>query len=77
MCDRLRFAEGLPGTRLLRMLQRYAVQVPQRIWQRHLARSIELVHDQYPVLVSPELHYDPQLGLILDREDHSPDDFII
>jgi len=75
--DRLRFTKGVPDIRLLRMLQRYTVQVPQWIWQRHLGWSIELLHDRYPVLVSPELHYDPQRGLVLDREDYTPESFII
>ncbi|NLT35921.1 MAG: CRISPR-associated endonuclease Cas3'' [Gaiellales bacterium] len=77
LCGRLRFSKDEPGTRLLRQLQRYTVQVPQRVWMRNLGRSIELVHDRYPLLVSPELHYDSRLGLVLDREDHSPDCFMI
>lgn len=77
LSERLRFAKDVPETRLLRMLQRYTVQVPERVWRRHLGRSIELVHDRYPLLVSPELHYDPRVGLILDREDYTPDRFMI
>ena len=30
-------------------------------------RSIDLVHDRYPVLASPELHYSERTGLDLDR----------
>ena len=77
LCERLRFVKDLPDTRLLRGLQRFTVQVPQQIWQRHLGRSIDLLHDRYPLLVSPQLHYDAQLGLVLDREDYTPDGFII
>jgi CRISPR-associated endonuclease/helicase Cas3 len=77
LCNRLRFTKGAPDTCLLRVLQRYTVQVPQWIWQRHLGRSINLLHDRYPLLVSPDLHYDPQLGLNLDRDDYSADSFII
>ncbi|MBN1424474.1 CRISPR-associated helicase Cas3' [Candidatus Fermentibacteria bacterium] len=77
LCDRLRFATELPDTRLLRMLQRYTVQVSQRVWGQRLGRSIELVHDQYPLLVSPDIHYDERLGLVLDRDDHNPATFLI
>lgn len=76
-CDRLRFMKDSFDTRLLRRLQRYTVQVPERKWQCHLGRSIEMVHDRYPVLISPELHYDSQVGLVLDREDYSVDAFMI
>ncbi len=77
LCDRLRQGWTLPDARLLRNLQRYTVQVSRRAWQRHLGRDIGLVHDRYPVLVSPELHYDEQLGLVLDRQDHTPETFLI
>ena len=30
-------------------------------------RSIDLVHNRYPVLASPELHYSERTGLDLDR----------
>ena len=77
LCDRLRFATELPDTRLLRMLQRYTVQVSQRAWEQHLGRSIELVQDQYPLLVSPDIHYDERLGLVLDLDNHNPATFLI
>jgi len=77
LCSRLRESWVLPDARLLRSLQRYTVQVPRRTWQRHLGGNIELVHDRYPVLVSSELHYDERLGLVLDREDHTPETFLI
>ena len=75
--DQLGEGWALPDTRLLRSLQRYTVQVPLRTWYRHLGRNIELMHDRYPVLVSPELHYDERVGLVLDREDHTPETFLI
>ena len=77
LCNRLRFMKDSFDTRLLRKLQRYTVQVPKRQWQCHLGLGIEMVHERYPVLISPELHYDSQLGLVLDREDHSVDAFIV
>ena len=57
----------VPDRTLLRQLQRYTVQVPVRLWNTHVGRSIDLVHDRYPVLASPELHYSEQTGLDLDR----------
>ncbi len=66
--DRLRLAPGLPGRDLLRQLQRYTVQIPRRIWNQHIGRSIELVHDRYPVLICPEMHYSEQTGLSLEEE---------
>lgn len=77
LCDRLRYIQGLPDVRLLRALQRYIVQAPQRVWERHLGQSIEFIHDRFPLLVSPDLHYDSLLGLVLDQEDHDPDNFVI
>ena len=37
------------------------------LWNTHVGRSIDLVHDRYPVLASPELHYSERTGLDLDR----------
>jgi CRISPR-associated endonuclease/helicase Cas3 len=70
MCEKLR-AIPTPPTRLLRRLQRYTVQIPERIWNTHVGRQIELVHDQYPVLISPEMHYSNAYGLDLDSEKDS------
>ena len=72
----LRDAWGMPDRSVLRALQRYTVQVPSRLYQRHLGSSIELVHDRYPVLTSPELFYDERLGLLLDREDFGAEVFM-
>ena len=33
----------------------------------HATGRTDLVHDRYPVLASPELHYSDQTGLDLDR----------
>lgn len=77
LCSRLRAGGVLVRAHLLRRLQRYTVQIPLRTWQSNIGRNIELVHDLYPVLVSPDLHYDPALGLVLDREDYAPDSLIV
>jgi len=66
LCDQLQRSWQIPGCGLLRGLQRYTVQVPLRQWEKHVGRTIELIHDQYPVLVSPELHYSDRIGLDLD-----------
>ena len=58
----------VPDRTLLRQLQRYTtVQVPMTLWTTHVGRSIDLVHDRYLVLASPELHYSERTGLDLDR----------
>ena len=67
LCKRLRYGPNPPSRRLLRALQRFSVQVPERIYNQHAGRDIELVHDQYAVLLSPELHYSEQTGLTLDE----------
>ena len=67
LCQELRFSYPVPDRMLLRKLQRYTVQVPVSLWNRHVGQSIDLVHDRYPVLASPELHYSERTGLDLDR----------
>ena len=68
LCARLRSTPGLLGRKMLRSLQRFTVQVPSRDWQKSLGTAIELVHDRYPVLVSPELCYSEETGLSLDGD---------
>ncbi len=69
LCDKLRGARyGLPNQQLLHKLQRYTVQVPLHIWNKHAGRSIELVHERFPVLISPEMHYSRHVGLNLETE---------
>ena len=68
LCERLRRAPECAWGALLRQAQRYTVQIPTRIWQRHLGASFELVHDRFPVLLSPELHYSQTTGLNLEAE---------
>ena len=68
LCQELRVSHPVPDRTLLRKLQRYTVQVPVSLWNTHVGRqSIDLVHDRYPVLASPELHYSERTGLDLDR----------
>lgn len=67
LCEELRNRREPVGSILLRQLQRYTVQIPFRTWETGVnERSIELVHDRYPVLVRVETHYDPKTGLNLE-----------
>jgi len=67
LCERLR-RHTEPPRSLLRALQRYTVRIPIQVWEKNLGRSIDLVHERYPVLISPEISYDEQTGLRLDDE---------
>ncbi len=69
LCDALRGRPEPVGSKLLRQLQRYTVQIPFRTWESEVGLSIELVHDRYPVLESPESHYDAQTGLNLENSE--------
>jgi CRISPR-associated endonuclease/helicase Cas3 len=72
LCERLRRREGRPDPQLLRSLQRYAVDVPERDWKRHIDSGfIELVEDRYAILASPELHYSDTLGLTFGEDEPS------
>lgn len=66
VCESLRWGGELPSRRLLRSLQRYTVSVPRRLWEREVGRSFAMVHDRYPVLFSPQLHYSETYGLALE-----------
>jgi len=76
LVERLR-ATPLPGRRLRRALQRYTVQIPPRKRQR-LAdwRAIEVLHEQYPVLVD-QRHYDRATGLSLQGGQMVPPEDLI
>ena len=65
-CDALRRGGELPARGLLRALQRFTVTIPSRLWDRHVGVSFELLHDRFPVLFSPQLHYSDTYGLTLD-----------
>lgn len=70
LCERLR-AMSVPTLEIRRQLQRLVVQVPRRIWERHAGADIQLVHDGFSVLVSPEIHYSKDTGLNLEAEESS------
>jgi len=76
LAERLRDAWGVADVKLLRALQRYSVQVRTGDFHHHLGTTIELLHDRYPILISPDLHYDERLGLALEREDFSAETFM-
>ena len=77
LCRELRARPPVGLADLLRRLQRHIVQVPQRLWYREIGRSFELVHDRFPVLISPEIHYHPKLGLILEDPQPSAETLIL
>lgn len=66
-CAALRCSFPGPSRQLLRSLQRYTVQVPRRTWQDHCNRTLEMIHERYPLLVSLESHYSEDTGLDLER----------
>lgn len=68
LCERLRSAWPLPDRKLLRQLQRFTVQVPHYVFDKHKDSCIELIHDRYPVLICPETHYSEDTGLHLREE---------
>jgi len=68
LCERLR---GMPDPTLeiLRQLQRFVVQIPRRLWERHAGTDIQLVHHGISVLISPEIYYSEDTGLYLEAEE--------
>lgn len=68
---------GIPLHRaLLRRLQRYTVQIPPRLRDENM-RSIESLRDgEFHALISTDLHYSPDFGLIFD-ETHSASQSLI
>ena len=72
LCDRLRYGAPLPSREVRRGLQRLTVQIPTRIWEQHSGKSIEMVHDRIPLLISPETQYSERVGLTLDNEEMAP-----
>lgn len=69
LCEQLRETFNPTEQRkLARKLQRYAVSIYKNRFAEALsAGKIQLIHDRYPVLVSPELHYDENFGLCFDK----------
>jgi CRISPR-associated endonuclease/helicase Cas3 len=68
LCDALRNRWPHPDVGLLRRLQRYMVQLPDSLWRRHRESAFEIVHDHYPVLAFPHLHYSDWTGLTLEAD---------
>ena len=68
LCTHLRKHWVQPDRFLLRKLQRYTVQLSSKSWMKHAGKTIELVHNRYPVLSTPELYYSEHTGLQLDEE---------
>ncbi len=62
----------------VRRLQRHTVSVGERPWKAALAAGhIELLHDRFAVLTTPQLHYHPEMGLQLDADPlYDPNDLI-
>jgi CRISPR-associated endonuclease/helicase Cas3 len=72
LCEELRRSDGWVDRRLLRTLQRFSVEIPERDWDRYVKSGfIELVDDRYAVLASPELHYSTTLGLTFGEDEPS------
>jgi CRISPR-associated endonuclease/helicase Cas3 len=72
LCEELRRFRESPGRERLRALQRYTVQIPRRIWDQQVGRTIDLVGDRYPVLINPQSHYSESVGLSLDADCDTP-----
>ncbi|MBQ8723914.1 MAG: hypothetical protein IJY80_06485, partial [Opitutales bacterium] len=70
LCEQLRETFNPTEQRqLARKLQRYAVSIyKNRFAEATSAGQIQIIHDRYAVLVSPELHYDENFGLCFDKE---------
>lgn len=68
LCEELRRPRRVPIFMLLRALQSFTVQSPVRTWQAEIGRAIELVHDQFAVLVAPDIYYNERLGLLFERD---------
>lgn len=65
LCEELAKPWNAANGRLLRELQRYAVQVPGRLWAEHRERAFTMVHDRFAVLVRDPALYSDRLGLRL------------
>jgi CRISPR-associated endonuclease/helicase Cas3 len=68
LCQELRQARHGPNTHLLRRLQRYTVQIPERVWQAERARAFEMVDDQYAILALSDARYSDYFGLHLEAD---------
>jgi CRISPR-associated endonuclease/helicase Cas3 len=68
LCEKMR-AMPFPTMESRRQLQRFVVQVPRRVWERHVGSNIQLIHDGIAILTSPEIHYSEDTGLNLEAEE--------
>jgi hypothetical protein len=76
ICNDLR-RNPFPQRELLKKLQRYTVQIPERIWNEHLHKSLDFVHNQFAVLNCPDMQYSEKLGLCLNTQDLPQESFIL
>lgn len=65
LCRELREAWTTPSMKLLRRLQRFTVQIPERVWVKEGSTSFEVLHEQFPVLAFPQTRYSSLYGLDL------------
>jgi CRISPR-associated endonuclease/helicase Cas3 len=77
LAKRIRSSDEVLDYMSLRELQRFIVQIPEKVFMCNLDRTIELIQDRFAVLVSPGLHYSDEVGLILERHDYRSDEFLI
>lgn len=69
LCQELRRSDVFPNRSLLRKLQRYTVQVPVRTWEMARSRGlVNLVHERFALLESPEMNYSEKYGLSLEDD---------
>jgi len=61
-----------------RRLQAYTVQIPKILHER-LCRdaTIQIYHEQFPILSHPQDNYDPKLGLRTNTTNHRPNAFLV
>lgn len=68
LCAELRETFDPGAQRLLaRRLQRFIVQIPDPVFRSQFGRSVEMIHERFPLLVS-ELDYSEELGLQFHTE---------
>lgn len=82
LVDSLRATHRLhrpPPLDVARRLQRYTVTISQHEWQNAQGLGlIELLHERFPVLVSPELHYAADTGLAVTGDGvYDPEQLIV
>jgi CRISPR-associated endonuclease/helicase Cas3 len=68
LVEEMRTAWSGPSRTLLRKLQRYTIQIPERVWISEQRSAFEVLHEQYPVLALPRARYSPRFGLDLEGD---------